>query len=130
MVEYGHSEGGRVQAERGLGDPMTVARQSRPTTESVGRWAQALAGDPARVEQAAEILARLTDADLASWGYDRAAIRDELAAVEPAPRRRRARLARYALERRLLMRLRRNIHHNAFGRLVGRVRLACDVLLR
>ena len=37
---------------------------------------------------------------------------------------------RYALERRLLVRLRKNIHHNAFGRLVQRIRFVCDVLLR
>ena len=41
-----------------------------------------------------------------------------------------ARLSRYSLERRLLVRLRRNIHHNALGRLVRRVRTVCDVLLR
>ena len=39
-------------------------------------------------------------------------------------------LNRYALERRLLLRLRRNIRHNAFGKLVKRLRWACDVLLR
>ena len=37
---------------------------------------------------------------------------------------------RYRLQRKALVMLRRNIHHNAFGRVVKRVRLFCDVLLR
>ena len=39
-------------------------------------------------------------------------------------------LTRYSLERRVATRLRKNIHHNALGRLVRKVRWACDVLLR
>ena len=60
-----------------------------------------------------------------------AAIEAELAAIprEGGPRRRRA-LDRHALERRLLVRLRRNIHRNALGRVVRKLRDACDVLLR
>jgi hypothetical protein len=130
MVDYGGSAP-TPAAARGLGDPITVAREKRPTTRSLARWTEEMAGDPEKVALASEILARLTDPDLGAWGFARAELAGQLAAVPGvAPPRRSARLARYALERRLLVRLRRNIHHNALGRLVRRVRTACDVLLR
>jgi hypothetical protein len=130
MVEYGEAGPNRAAA-RGLGDPVTVARETRPTTRSLARWAEAWAGQPAKVAQARAILAHLDDADLAAWGFGRAELEAELAAVPAtgAPRPR-ARLTRHALERRVLVQLRRNIHHNALGRLVRRVRRVCDVLLR
>ncbi|MDX1650473.1 MAG: hypothetical protein R3263_11525, partial [Myxococcota bacterium] len=112
-------------------DPVTVGRESRPTTRSVSKWVETLQADPDRLRQAREILARLPDPDLASWGFEPGALRAEVAALAPTGARpSRARLTRYALERRLLVRLRRNIHGNALGRLVRRVRTACDVLLR
>ena len=131
MIEYGREERAQPAAGRGLGDPITVARETRPTTRSLAKWAEAMAGDGARVEQAGRILASLDDADLETWGYARAEIAAQLDAVPTTgPKARRAKLDRYALERRLLVRLRRNIHRNRFGRLVSRVRNVCDVLLR
>ena len=91
MVEYG-AEGAPAAAARGLGDPITVARETRPTTKSLAKWAQDLAGRPARIAQAQRILASLLDEDLATWGFSRAEIEAELAAVDPRaqprPRRR------------------------------------------
>ncbi len=130
MVDYGDAAA-PATAARGLGDPITVAREKRPTTRSLARWAEELAGHPDKIQQAREILVRLADEDLAAWGFARAELLAELAAIpEAGPPRRRARLTRYALERRLLVRLRRNVHHNALGRLLRRIRTACDVLLR
>jgi hypothetical protein len=131
MVEYGRQEGGDRPATRGLGDPTTVARETRPTTRSIDSWADQLAAAPALLTQSREIAARLTDPDLETWGTPGAELRRELAAIEPrdgGPSR--PRLTRYALERRALVVARRNIHHNAMGRLVRRVRTACDLLLR
>jgi len=129
IVEYGAE--GPTHAGRGLGDPITVAREQRPTTKSLAKWAQDLGGRPARVAQAQRILASLLDEDLATWGFSRAEIEAELAAVDPNARPTRGvALTRYTLERRLLVRLRRNIHHNALGRVVRGVRRVCDVLLR
>jgi len=135
MVEYG-GEGEAPKAAGGLGDPITVARETRPTTRSVAKWASELAGDPAKLAQARRILERLLDPDLETWGYPRETILAQIdaalasrgtpGAARPKPRS----FSRYALERRLLVRLRRNIHTNAFGRLVKRIRFACDVLLR
>ncbi len=130
MVEYG-AEGAPAAAGRGLGDPITVARETRPTTKSLAKWAQDLAGRPARIAQARRILAALFDEDLETWGFSRAEIEAGLAAVDPhAKPGRGPALTRYTLERRILVRLRRNIHHNALGRLVRSVRRVCDVLLR
>lgn len=131
MVSYGETQGAAQPAARGLGDPLGVANQTRPSTGSVARWARDMAGDPGKLAQARRIVERLPDEDLETWGYPRSAIERELDAVVPAPTRRRRRpWSYYTLERKLLVRLRRNIHHNAFGRLVRRVRFACDVLLR
>jgi hypothetical protein len=131
MVEYGREERAQPAAGRGLGDPITVAKETRPTTRSIAKWAQALSGDAARVEQSRRILSALEDADLETWGYARAEIEAQLDAVPTSgPKRKPPRLDRYRLERRLLVRLRKNIHRNAFGRLVKRVRAVCDVLLR
>lgn len=129
MVEYG-SEKPAQQAAAGLGDPITVAKEKRPTTRSVAKWASEMADAPGQLEQARAILDRLDDADLDTWGYPRAGILEQLDAVSPSGRRKPRSWSRYALERRLLVALRRNIHRNAFGRLVKRVRFVTEVLLR
>lgn len=131
MIDYGKKAEGAKESARGLGDPMTVARESRPTTGSLAKWAEELSGRPDAIARCHEILACLADEDLETWGYARGEIARELQAVDPGgPRKPRPRLTRYSLERRLLTRLRRNIHHNALGALVRRIRWACDVLLR
>jgi hypothetical protein len=131
MIEYGRTDETTPKAGRGLGDPITVDRESRPTTRSVGKWAEALAADSALLSQCRAIAERLADEDLALWGTPGPELRKTLAELAPSgagpPKRQ---LTRYALERRLLVRLRRNIQRNAFGRFVRGVRRACDVLLR
>jgi len=131
MVRYGESEGA-APAARGLGDPVTVARETRPTTAFLGTWPQTLAARPAGLTVARRILESLLDEDLAAFGTTRADLERELAAAAGTPARPSPRLprTRHALERRLLVALRRNIQQNAFGRLVRRVRFLCDVLLR
>ena len=131
MVDYGEHESAKAPAARGLGDPVTVAQETRPTTASLDKWAKALAGDGARLAQCREIVAQLTDPDLEAWGFSGPELRKALAELQPTgsgPSR--GRLTRHALERRVLVAVRRNIHHNALGRLVRFVRAGCDVLLR
>ena len=132
MVDYGEQAGGQRQDARGLGDPMTVAKEKRPTTASIGKWARALQGAPARIAQSQEILERLTDGDLAAWGYDRNELAAELAAIDPAGSPPPApRLTRYALERRAMVAGRRLIRSSSFlQRILRGIRSACDVLLR
>ncbi|MEE9607233.1 MAG: sulfotransferase [Myxococcota bacterium] len=130
MVNYGGAPQGLAKAAAGLGDPISVAQETRPTTKFLERWSDEMAGDPDRVAYAHRILETLLDEDLAAWGFSRGEIEAQLDAVDGAAPRRPRRLSRYTAQRKLLVVLRRNIHRNAFGRLVQRVRFACDVLLR
>jgi hypothetical protein len=116
----------RPAGEGGLGDPISVARHTRPVTESVDRWG-------GRAGRRSEKLAfirtdRAPRSATSPPGY-RGTIFDPLARATgrrpPGPR-----LTRYALERKILVALRRNIHHNALGRILKRLRFALDVLLR
>jgi hypothetical protein len=111
---------------------MTVGKQTRPTTDSLARWTGDLSGRPERIEQSKRILAALQDDDLRSWGYERADIERELDAVDPhAPPARGRPWSRYRLERALLVAARRNVRpENALGRLVRKLREACDLVLR
>ena len=132
MVDYGSVGDGPRESSRGLGDPMTVARETRATTRSVAKWAEAATGRPERVAVYREILARLFDSDLETWGHPRATIETELARIDlrgrPAPR---PSLTRYTVERKLLVALRRRIRPgNGLGKLVRKLREICDVLLR
>ena len=132
MVDYGSAPNAKGESTRGLGDPTTVAQQSRPTTDSLSKWAKAATGKSERVALYQEIIARLADEDLETWGFSRAEIVRELDAIDlagvPAPR---PRLTRYALERRVLVGIRRRIQpDNGLGWLVKKVREVCDVLLR
>jgi hypothetical protein len=128
MVEYG--EAGQAAAARGLGDPVQAAQAGRATTASLDKWKDALAANPRAFEMAREGLARATDPDLAAWGFERAALEADLDAVAPGGAGRKTKTTLHALERRALVALRRNIHRNAFGRLVRKIRFYCDVLLR
>ena len=128
-IEYGaHAHEGR-----GLGDPIGVDRHTRPVTTSVEKWAAELAQSPAKLQVVRAMIETIPDADLETWGFPRATFFAPIeraagasgAAVESPPL-----LDRFRLERKLLRLLRRNIHRNAFGRLVRRTRTLCDILLR
>lgn len=129
VIEYGR----HAHDSKGLGDPITVNRQTRPVTESVEKWATELAQEPARLRIVHEMIATIDDRDLETWGFPRASFFEP---VEKAARsgglriESASRLDRFRLQRKLLVLLRRNIHNNAFGRVVRRIRMICDVLLR
>lgn len=130
MVNYGQGEPA-ASAGRGLGDPMKVASETRPTTGSLAKWAETLSGRPERIAQCREILASLDDSDLETWSHSRREIEQELAAVDPTgPRSARPKLSRHVLERRLMLAARRRVGDNLLGRTVRRVREFCDLLLR
>ena len=124
-IEYGRQE----HRNEGLGDPITVARHTRPVTESVDKWAEELAADPKKSAFVRRLIARLDPADLATWGYPIETIFDPLtkATGRKPPR---TPLTRYTLQRKVLVALRRNIHQNTLGRLLKRLRFALDVILR
>jgi len=130
MIDYGSKK----MEVGGLGDPIGVDKDTRPNTKSIDKWANGVAGNQARIDLLQGILARLDDADLATFGYTRESVWDALKEVSPAEGERAKRTAkkwdRYALERRVLLTLRRNIRENMLGRTLTRVRFYCDVLLR
>lgn len=129
VIDYGTHE----HEAKGLGDPLGVQRHTRPVTDSVEKWAQELAADPAKLAIVRDMVGPIDDADLATWGFPRATFFAPVEAAAragatppPAP----PFFDRYRLQRKVLVTLRRNIHENAFGRVVKQVRLVCDVLLR
>lgn len=129
-VNYGESQP-QASASRGLGDPMKVASETRPTTGSVAKWAEQLTGRPERIEQCREILTRLDDRDLETWSYTRQEIEEQLSAVDPdGARPRGPKWSRHVLERKLLLAARRRVGDNLLGRNVRRLREVCDLLLR
>jgi hypothetical protein len=116
---------------KGLGDPTGVARHDRPVTSSVARWAAEVASDPAKLAIVNRVVEEIDPADLETLGDPREAILADLEAARgaQAPRPRKVPL-RYAMERKVLVAVRRNIHQNALGRALKRLRFALDVVLR
>lgn len=127
MIEYGEHE----MESKGLGDPLTVNRESRPTTASVSKWAPELAAAPHKKRIVDEMLAAVEDRDLELWGNPRASLWRELDHVTgspPSPPR--PAWSWFLVQRKLLVWLRRDIQTSNFGRLVKRLRDICDILLR
>jgi hypothetical protein len=128
-IEYGRHQ----HAAGGLGDPTGVSKHTRPVTESVEKWAVELAAQPQNLRIVREMIATIDDLDLTTWGFPRSTFFQPLeraAQAQGRPLERPPLLDHFRLERKLLVMLRRNIQHNAFGRLVRRTRMLCDVLLR
>ncbi len=127
-VEYGRQQ----PVEKGLGDPIGVAKHSRPTTESIDKWAVEVASEPARLRLCQEMIAHLDPADLALWGHPLESLWDPVeragsTGAKPKPKK----LDRYRLERMLIVRLRRQVgRSNRLRKLLQTVRLGTDVLLR
>jgi hypothetical protein len=127
-VEYGQ----QATPEKGLGDPIGVQKHSRPSTESVQKWAAEIASRPDRLQLCRRIIDQLDPADLEIWGHPVDRIWEPLndagaSAVAPA----RKKLDRYRLQRLLIVRLRHAGGRSpTLRRWVGTVRLGADVLLR
>jgi len=127
-VNYGEHR----HVEKGLGDPTGVKKHTRPTTESIDKWAAGIAADPKRLELCRAMIARLDPSDLALWGHPPEGLWKPLdaagaARIKPAAEK----MSRYRLERLLIVRLRDQVRRRgALRRLLQRVRLATDVLLR
>jgi len=126
-ISYGESG----EEFKGLGDPTGVAKHSRPVTSSVSKWAAEIANDPAKLALVSRLVDDLDPADLETLGYPREKIMAQLAAATGAPVAVKSKgPLRYRMERKVLVTLRRNIHQNALGRQLKRLRFALDVLLR
>jgi hypothetical protein len=126
-IAYGESG----EAFKGLGDPTGVRSHARPVTTSVSKWAADIANAPAVLALVSRVLDQLDDDDLALLGYPKAEIVQRLEAARGAPVPVRSKGPwRYRMERKLLVAIRRDIHRNALGRALKRLRFALDVVLR
>lgn len=126
-VAYGEHE----HSQGGLGDPIGVKKHTRPSTESIEKWAAEIAR-PDRLELCRAIIARLDPADLATWGHPLETLWQpiERASGGVVATSRRG-LDRYRLQRRLIVRLRRLTQkHAILRRTLHTIRLGADVLLR
>ncbi len=128
VIDYGKHEFG----EKGLGDPIGVKKHSRPTTQSVDKWAVEIASRPDRLQLCRQIIDRLHPEDLEIWGHPVAALWKPLEFAGASPLKlRRKKLDRYRLERLLIVKLRRLVQGQpSLRRLIRTLRLAADVLLR
>jgi hypothetical protein len=127
-VNYGEHQ----HVEKGLGDPIGVAKHTRPTTASLHKWAAEIATRDDRLALCERIIAQLDPADLALWGYPLETIWQPLAeARESGAVPKRKKLDRYRLERKAIVKLRGlTKRSSAFRGLLERLRLGADVLLR
>jgi hypothetical protein len=129
-IEYGKQ--GEDERPKGLGDPIGVKQHIRPTTGSIKKWAQELATDPAKLDLMKRVIAQVDPADLVTLGYPVESLWKPLdeamgRAVAPA----KPKLDRYRLERKMIIVLRNQAGKRAlFRKLLHKVRLTCDVLLR
>ncbi len=124
-IDYGKHK----HITKSYGDPMSVEKHSRPVTDSLERWAQDLLSNPAALELVQSLVAKLDPDDLKAWGYPKETLLAPLERVG-AVKTHRSRLNSYRFKRQVLLTLRRNIHDNALGSAVRKVRYYCDVLLR
>jgi len=129
-IDYGTRESD--EAKKGLGDPIGVKAHSRPSTGSIKKWVEELAGDPAKLALMQKIIGQLDPADLATIGYPVENLwkpLEEAAGKPIAPRK--SGLTRYQLQRRLIVRARTQAQKGGlFKKILTRVRLATDVILR
>jgi len=125
-IEYGQHK----HIKKSFGDPK-VDDHSRPVTDSLEKWASALANNPPALELSRRVIESLDPADLGTWGYPKETIFDPLSRAGAPPKKEGKWLLNpYRLQRKVLLALRKNIHRNTFGRAVKKVRYVCDVLLR
>ena len=124
-------------SRKGLGDPIGVRQHTRPTTDSVKKWVEDLAGDPAKLNLMRRVVLQLDPEDLGTLGYPLDTLWKPMEEVQgkTITRRkailRKAILTRYRIERKLIVALRRRAQKRGlFRKLLEKTCLACDVLLR
>jgi len=129
-IDYGdHSPA--AHTAKGLGDPIGVAQHSRPTTDSLSKWADELAASPEKRGLMEKIIAALDPEDLSTLGYPLQTLWEPLETISDTPLSSpKLPLTRYRLQRKLIIRLRAMAQGGLFRRLLEKARLVCDVLLR
>lgn len=126
-VHYGKN----FQAKEGMGDPIGIKQHDRPSTDSVDKWAAELLSSVSKRKLARELIERLEERDLETWGYPKETLFSALntgraSGKPPHP----PLLNKYVLQRRVMLALKKNIATRPHGRVVKRIKYYCDVLLR
>ncbi|MCB9591868.1 MAG: sulfotransferase [Sandaracinaceae bacterium] len=115
--------------KKGPGDPIGVAKHSRPVTGSIEKWAVELRNDEAKLRLARTMIDRLDPADLEVWGWTTqnvfAPLEEAGGQAPPKPV-----LNSYTFQRKVMLALRKDIRKRPHGKVVERLRYYCDVLLR
>jgi hypothetical protein len=124
VVTYGQHR----HISKSYGDPMSVEKHMQPVGDSLEKWARDLQARPEAMRLAKQSTESLDADHLAAWGYPKESLFAAVASQTAS--RTRTPLNVYRIKRQILLRLRRNIQRNGFGRLVKKVRYYCDVLLR
>ncbi len=125
VITYGDSP----HLSKSYGDPMNVERHRAPVTSSLHTWAKDLNARPEALKEVTAELDALLDLDLQTFGYPRDTLLDALHTNDAQPTRSRTNPA-YRFKRRILLSLRKKIHHTSAGDAVRKLRYYCDVLLR
>lgn len=130
-IDYGQKAPDE-QKDKGLGDPLGVKKHTRPTTSSIKKWVEELAGDPAKLSMMQGIINQLDPADLTTLGYPLAELwrpLEQAGSGSITPQR--EGFNRYKLQRKLIVQARAQAQKpGAFRNLLKKTQLACDVLLR
>ncbi len=127
-VEYGKHE----HVGGGLGDPISVAKYSKPMTKSIVKWANELAADQSKLAIVQDMVGKLDPDDLATWGYPVETLWEPLENVgEDVSPPKKPGFSMYRLQRKAIVKLRGMVQKSSFLRgTLSKARLFCDVLLR
>lgn len=121
---------GSTKMKAGMGDPTGVHKDNKPNTASVEKWVTELSADSNKRRLAESMIDRVSDEDLAVWGWPRdqvfAALEGGSSAAPP-----KTPWNSYTVQRRVMLGLRKGVHARPEGEaLVRRIRYYCDVILR
>ncbi len=118
----------RTDVNKGLGDPIGVKQHSRPVQDSIYRWVEFFHKNPLAKEVLEDQIKAVSDSQLSFFGTSFDTMWDALAHDVPNTKARK--MNRFLLERRILIALRKDIHHRPHGAWVRSIRRMCDILLR
>jgi len=130
MIEYGKK---KKPEQKGLGDPIGVSQHNRPVTSSVQKWVPPVLENPKKEQMIRKMIQACDPDDFKTLGFSMNELMDPLdnpPQGATGKKKKKNKMSSFRVERVILRKLRKNIHRNALGKLVKKIRFACDVLLR
>lgn len=126
-INYGNSP-----KAQGLGDPLGVVKYSKPSLDSLDKWAEVFVNDDKKLSFMRKIANELDPDDLKILGYDYNKLwypLEKLTGKKIAPKNNK--LTSYRLQRKMIVLGRKLTQkYNFIKHCLEKVRLSCDVLLR